>query len=48
MYQQYREGWLEVISGCINLTGILTIQVEKEYGESTVAKILDLVENSSN
>lgn len=37
----------EVISGCINLTGILLIKVEKVYGESTVAKILDLVENSS-
>ena len=42
------EAGKEVISGCINLTGILTIQVEKEYGESTVAKILDLVENSSS
>ena len=38
----------EVISGCINQTGRLTIQVTKEFGESTVAKILDLVENSSN
>lgn len=37
----------EVISGCINQTGRLTVQVTKEYGESTVAKILDLVENSS-
>lgn len=37
----------EVISGCINLTGILFVRVEKVYGESTVAKILDLVENSS-
>lgn len=37
-----------VISGCINLTGALTVRVEKEYKESTVAKILDLVENSSN
>ena len=38
----------DVISGCINLTGMLTVQVAKEYGESTVAKILDLVENSSS
>lgn len=37
----------QVISGCINKNGVLTIQVEKEYGESTVAKILDLVENAS-
>lgn len=38
----------EVISGCINQTGILTIQTTKEFGESTVAKILDLVENASD
>jgi Cd2+/Zn2+-exporting ATPase len=38
----------EVISGCINQTGRLTIEVTKEFGESTVAKILDLVENASN
>jgi len=38
----------EVLSGCINLNGVLTIQVAKEFGESTVAKILDLVENASN
>ncbi len=38
----------EVISGCINLTGILKVRVEKEFGESTVAKILDLVENASS
>lgn len=38
----------EIISGCINLTGILKIRVEKEFGESTVAKILDLVENASS
>lgn len=38
----------DVISGCINQTGILTIQVTKEYGESTVAKILELVENASD
>lgn len=41
------EAGMEVISGCINQTGILTIQVTKEFGESTVAKILDLVENAS-
>lgn len=38
----------EVISGCINQTGKLTIEVSKEYGQSTVAKILELVENSSS
>jgi len=38
----------DVLSGCINLNGVLTIQVAKEFGESTVAKILDLVENASN
>ncbi len=37
-----------IISGCINLTGILKIRVEKEFEESTVAKILDLVENASS
>ena len=37
-----------MISGCINQTGKLTIQVNKEYGQSTVAKILELVENSSD
>ena len=37
----------EVISGCINLSGLLKIQTTKEFGESTVSKILDLVENSS-
>lgn len=36
-----------VISGCINQSGLLKVQVSKEFGESTVAKILDLVENSS-
>ncbi len=35
-----------VISGCVNLTGLLRIRTEKEFGESTVSKILDLVENS--
>ena len=38
----------EVISGCINLNGLLRVKVTKEFGESTVAKILDLVENSSS
>ena len=38
----------EVISGCINMTGVLKIRTTKEYGESTVSKILDLVENSSS
>jgi len=37
-----------VISGCINQTGVLRVKVEKEFGESTVAKILELVENSSS
>ena len=37
----------EVISGCINMTGVLKIQTNKEFGESTVSKILDLVENAS-
>lgn len=38
----------EVISGCINITGVLKIQTNKEFGESTVSKILDLVENASS
>ena len=38
----------DVISGCINQTGLLRVQVTKVFGESTVAKILDLVENSSS
>ena len=38
----------EIISGCINLTNILKIRTTKEYGESTVARILDLVENASS
>lgn len=38
----------EVISGCINMTGLLKIQTTKEFGDSTVSKILDLVENSSS
>lgn len=37
----------EVISGCVNLSGVLRIETTKEFGESTVSKILDLVENSS-
>lgn len=36
-----------VISGCVNLSGVLEVEVKKNYGESTVAKILDLVENAS-
>lgn len=38
----------EIISGCINMTGVLKIQTNKEFGESTVSKILDLVENASS
>ena len=38
----------EVISGCINMTGVLKIKTTKEFGESTVSKILDLVENASS
>ena len=38
----------EVISGCVNLTGVLHVKVSRPFGESTVAKILDLVENSSS
>lgn len=38
----------EVLSGCINLNGVIKIEVTKEYGESTVSKILDLVENASS
>ena len=38
----------EVVSGCVNLTGLLHVKVNKPFGESTVAKILDLVENSSS
>ncbi len=38
----------EVISGCINMNGVLKIQTTKEFGESTVSKILDLVENASS
>jgi len=42
-----REGE-EILSGCINLNGVIKIKVTKEYGESTVSKILDLVENASS
>lgn len=38
----------EIISGCINMTGVLRIETTKEFGESTVSKILDLVENASS
>lgn len=38
----------EIISGCINMSGVLKIQTTKEFGESTVSKILDLVENASS
>ncbi|MBO5031920.1 MAG: cadmium-translocating P-type ATPase [Lachnospiraceae bacterium] len=44
--REVREGD-EVISGCVNLSGLLRIETTKEFGESTVSKILDLVENSS-
>lgn len=37
----------EVISGCINMTGVIKVKTTKEFGDSTVSKILDLVENSS-
>ena len=42
------EPGMEVISGCINQNGLLRVRVTKEFGESTVAKILDLVENASD
>ena len=38
----------ELLSGCVNLTGLLKVRVTREFGESTVAKILDLVENASS
>ncbi|MDF2821019.1 MAG: heavy metal-translocating P-type ATPase, Cd/Co/Hg/Pb/Zn-transporting [Clostridiales bacterium] len=38
----------DVLSGCININGVLTVRTTKEFGESTVAKILDLVENASS
>lgn len=42
------EPGMEVISGCINLSGVLTVRTTKAFGESTVSKILELVENSSS
>ena len=42
------DGTVVVISGCINMTGLLKIRTTKEFGESTVSKILDLVENASS
>lgn len=45
--REVREGD-QVISGCINMTGVLKMRTTKEFGESTVSKILDLVENSSS
>jgi Cd2+/Zn2+-exporting ATPase len=45
--REVREG-SEVLSGCINLTGVLTVEVTREYEESTVSRILDLVENATN
>ena len=38
----------EIVSGCVNLTGVLTVEVTKPFGESTVAKVLELVENASS
>lgn len=38
----------EILSGCININGLVTVEVTKEYSQSTVSKILDLVENASN
>ncbi|NLZ48913.1 MAG: cadmium-translocating P-type ATPase, partial [Clostridiales bacterium] len=38
----------EILSGCININGVITVEVTKEYDESTVSKILDLVENASS
>lgn len=38
----------DVVSGCVNLSGVLYIKVSREFGQSTVAKILDLVENASS
>ena len=38
----------EIISGCINMTGLLTVRTTREFTDSTVAKILDLVENASS
>ena len=47
MPREVREGD-DILSGCINLNGVIKIEVKKEYGESTVSKILDLVENASS
>ena len=47
MPREATEGY-GVLSGCINLNGVIKIEVTKEYGEGTVSKILDLVENASN
>ena len=47
MPREATEGY-GVLSGCINLSGVIKIEVTKEYGEGTVSKILDLVENASN
>lgn len=41
------EAGAEVVSGCVNMTGLLTVRVEKPFGESTVSRILELVENAS-
>ena len=38
----------EILSGCVNMRGVLTVEVTKHFGESTVSKILDLVENAAN
>ena len=38
----------EILSGCVNMRGVLTVEVTKLFGESTVSKILDLVENAAN
>ena len=45
---QDAKGGDEIVSGCINMSGVLKIQTTKEFGESTVSKILDLVENASS
>ena len=38
----------EIVSGCVNMTGVLEVRVQKTFGESTVVKVLDLIENSKN
>ena len=38
----------EIVSGCVNMTGVLEVRVQKAFGESTVVKVLDLIENSKN